>query len=120
MQCIQSQRGVARFIMDGLVTERAISSLGVAFVHFVIGFGLTLVTGRYLKKFSNTEWLIVFWLFYDAVVHFTLVSYLVDIVNIIHFCLFYFLQEGPFVYFSLTSTVVDSSGILANVCKCNS
>ena len=78
------QRGVARFVMDGLVTERAISSLGVAFVHFVIGFGLTLVTGRYLKKLSNTEWLIVFWLFYDAVVHFTLVSCCSNVVYFMH------------------------------------
>ncbi len=59
--------------MDGILTERAISSLAIASGHFIVGLLLTVTAARY-KKLSNTEWLIVFWLFYDAIVHFTLVS----------------------------------------------
>lgn len=66
-------KGVAQIMEAGILSERAISSLAVASVHFVLGFLFTLISARY-KKLSRSEQLILFWLFYDAIVHFTLVS----------------------------------------------
>ena len=93
-------------------SERAIFSLAVASCHFLGALLLTTVLGR-LKRFNTIDWLIVLWLAYDVIVHLTLVS------QSRHQhapMLFYVIQEGPFLYFSLTGTVLKSEGILANVC----
>uniref|UniRef100_A0A1X7SKH7 EXPERA domain-containing protein n=1 Tax=Amphimedon queenslandica TaxID=400682 RepID=A0A1X7SKH7_AMPQE len=82
--------------MDALLSPRAISSLFIASLHFIGAILITWLLGKW-RSLPFHEWLIVLWLVYDAIVHFTL--------------------EGPFVFFSLNSTVLESSGILADVWK---
>ena len=59
--------------MDAILTQRAIISLGISSLHFTAAILLTFLAG-WLKKIPFSELLIVLWLFYDAIIHFTLVS----------------------------------------------
>ncbi|XP_068121165.1 emopamil-binding protein-like [Hyperolius riggenbachi] len=69
-------------------------SLAFCTVQLALGYVLALRLGK--KSSATDQWVLV-WLFYDAIVHFTL--------------------EGPFVYMSLVGTVATSDGALASLWK---
>lgn len=101
--------------MEPYLSPRAVSSLFIASLHFVAAI-LTTWLLRKWRSLPLQEWLIVLWLVYDAIVHFTLVRWLSPTLLHSHYIVVS-IQEGPFVLFSLNSTVLESSGILAEVCK---
>ncbi|KAG8585077.1 hypothetical protein GDO81_004884 [Engystomops pustulosus] len=77
-----------------LVSAVTVYSLAACAAQLALGYVLAQRLG---KRCSGTDrWLLV-WLFYDAIVHFTL--------------------EGPFVYLSLVGTVATSEGALASLWK---
>ncbi|XP_053564347.1 emopamil-binding protein-like [Bombina bombina] len=78
----------------GLISAVTGYSLAACAAQLIIGYALAQRLG---KKCSGIDrWLLV-WLFYDAIVHFTL--------------------EGPFVYLSLVGTVAQSDSIIASLWK---
>lgn len=54
------------------LSPRAITSLGIASLHSVAAILITWLLGKW-RLLPMHEWLIVLWLVYDAIVHFTLV-----------------------------------------------
>ena len=68
-----SQPHPLSFKMDAILTQRAIISLGISSLHFTAAILLTFLAG-WLRKIPFSELLIVLWLFYDAIIHFTLVG----------------------------------------------
>ncbi|XP_077988099.1 emopamil-binding protein-like [Glandiceps talaboti] len=72
----------------------SVVSLIAAFLQMVIAYVIAQVVG---KKLPNVEKWVLVWLFYDAIVHFTL--------------------EGPFVYLSLVGTVDKSDTYIAMLWK---
>ncbi|MGH0138064.1 UNVERIFIED_CONTAM: hypothetical protein FKN15_026041 [Acipenser sinensis] len=77
-----------------LFTPVTVYSLLACGVQFAVGYVLAQCWGR--KCSAADRWVMV-WLFYDAIVHFTL--------------------EGPFVYMSLIGTVATSDNIFADLWK---
>ncbi len=55
------------------ISERAVSSLFIAAVHFVAAVLLTTALAR-VKRVSTVDWLVLLWLSYDVIVHVTLVG----------------------------------------------
>uniref|UniRef100_A0A8C5M051 EBP like n=1 Tax=Leptobrachium leishanense TaxID=445787 RepID=A0A8C5M051_9ANUR len=77
-----------------LFSQVTVYSLAACAAQLVVGYALAQHLGR--KCTSRDRWTLV-WLFYDAIVHFTL--------------------EGPFVYLSLVGTVATSNSMMASVWK---
>ncbi|OCT93048.1 emopamil-binding protein-like [Xenopus laevis] len=77
-----------------LISSVTVYSLAACAAQLLLGYCLARRLG---SKCSATDRWVLVWLFYDAIVHFTL--------------------EGPFVYFSLTGTVASSDNILASLWK---
>lgn len=106
-----------------LFTPVTVVSLLACAAQFAVGFILAQIWG---KKCSSTDRWVLVWLFYDAIVHITLVSRCVsdfgtgnieEIIIYSQLCARLVLQEGPFVYMSLVGTVATSDGIFAELCK---
>ncbi|XP_066449691.1 emopamil-binding protein-like [Eleutherodactylus coqui] len=77
-----------------LVSAVTVYSLVACAAQLALGYVLAQRLG---KRCSGTDRWVLVWLFYDAIVHFTL--------------------EGPFVYLSLVGTVATSDGALASLWK---
>lgn len=83
-------------------------------------FVAVMLTRRYGGRSSTVDWWILLWLFYDVIVHLTLVCptrsrdsvclHVRDLFAAIF-------QEGPFVYMSVVGTVETSEGPLAQLCQ---
>lgn len=103
-----------------LFTKVTVYSLLACVAQFAVGFAFAQKWGN--KCSAVDRWVLV-WLFYDAIVHFTLVSIKVHTrtlslylpVNYLLVC--FTVQEGPFVYMSLVGNVATSDNLLAELCE---
>jgi len=107
-----------------LFTKVTVYSLLACVAQFAVGFAFAQKWGN--KCSAVDRWVLV-WLFYDAIVHFTLVS----IKGALHTrtlsltlpvtprspLVCFTVQEGPFVYMSLVGNVATSDNLLAELCE---
>lgn len=83
-------------------------------------FVAVMLTRRYGGRSSTVDWWILLWLFYDVIVHLTLVCPTRSRNSVcLHVCDLFaaVFQEGPFVYMSVVGTVETSEGPLAQLCE---
>lgn len=83
-------------------------------------FVAVMLTRRYGGRSSTLDWWILLWVFYDVIVHLTLVCPTRSRDSIylhVHDLFAAVFQEGPFVYMSVVGTVETSEGPLAQLCQ---
>lgn len=105
-----------------LFTNVTVYSLLACVAQFAVGFAFAQKWGN--KCSAVDRWVLV-WLFYDAIVHFTLVSIKVHTRTLslylpVTTCsplVCFTVQEGPFVYMSLVGNVATSDNPLAELCE---
>lgn len=101
-----------------LFTKVTVYSLLACVAQFAVGFAFAQKWGH--KCSAVDRWVLV-WLFYDAIVHFTLVGTQVHARNVVYLTVTYLftltVQEGPFVYMSLVGNVASSDNLLAELCE---